>query len=104
MMFVAALITLADGVPYPWYASAPQVCGLSPLDDQELGGLIMWVPGGLFCWAVVTVLFFQWAVREERADGPPRTRLPPDPPPWGTSDQWDLGLPALQLTMPPPKG
>ncbi len=68
MMFVAALITLADVVLYPWYAPAPRVWGFSPLDDQKLGGLIMWVPGGLFYWVVMTVVFFRWASRERRLD------------------------------------
>jgi putative membrane protein len=68
MMFVAALITMADVVLYPWYAPAPRVWGLSPLDDQKLGGLIMWVPGGLFYWVAMTVVFFRWVGDERRAD------------------------------------
>ena len=47
MQIVAALITFADEVLYPWYAFAPRTWGLSPLDDQQLGGLIMWIPGNL---------------------------------------------------------
>jgi len=49
MQIVAALITLSDSVLYPWYATAPRTWGLTPLDDQQLGGLLMWVPGGLGC-------------------------------------------------------
>jgi putative membrane protein len=61
MQLVAALITLADGVLYPWYSSAPRMWGLSPLDDQRLGGLLMWVPGNLWMFLVIGVLFFRWA-------------------------------------------
>jgi putative membrane protein len=68
MMFVAALITLAEVVLYPWYSGAPRVWGLSPLDDQRLGGLIMWVPGGLFYWLAMTFVFFDWVRRERAAD------------------------------------
>ena len=68
MMLVAALITLADGVLYPWYASAPRVWGLSPLADQKLGGLVMWIPGGMFYWLVMSIIFFRWAGRETTAD------------------------------------
>jgi putative membrane protein len=75
MMFVAALITLADSVLYTWYAPAPRVWGLSPLDDQKLGGLIMWVPGGLFYWAAMTVVFFRWVGEERRADREEEARL-----------------------------
>jgi cytochrome c oxidase assembly factor CtaG len=42
---LGALLTLA---PSTFYANAqPHVLRLSPLEDQQLGGLIMWVPGGL---------------------------------------------------------
>lgn len=68
MMFVAALITLADGVLYPWYTSAPRVWGLSPLDDQKIGGLIMWILGALFYWLVMSVIYFRWSAGENRAD------------------------------------
>lgn len=68
MMVVAALITLADVVLYPWYAGSPRVWGLTPLDDQKLGGITMWVPGGLFYWVVMSFVFFAWVRRERRAD------------------------------------
>ena len=43
---LGALLTFAPGV---WYASyrAGNAYGLAPLDDQQLGGLVMWAPGGL---------------------------------------------------------
>jgi putative membrane protein len=61
MQLVAALITFADEVLYPWYAAAPRMWGLSPLDDQQLGGLLMWIPGNLWMFAAIGVLFFKWA-------------------------------------------
>jgi putative membrane protein len=61
MQIVAALITFADEVLYPWYAAAPRMWGLSPLDDQQLGGLLMWIPGNLWMFAAIGVLFFKWA-------------------------------------------
>ncbi len=65
MQIVAALITLSDGVLYPWYSAAPRTWGLTTLDDQQLGGLLMWVPGNLWMFAAIGVLFFVWA-RESR--------------------------------------
>jgi putative membrane protein len=64
MQIVAALITFSDDVLYPWYAAAPRTWGLSPLEDQQLGGLLMWIPGNLWIFAAIGVLFFRWA-REE---------------------------------------
>src|SRR5438270_650375 len=52
MSIVAVCITYADSVVYPFYASAPRVWGISPMNDQMIGGLIMWVPGGLYFFAV----------------------------------------------------
>lgn len=68
MSIVGAMITLADTPLYPFYAAAPRVWGLSALQDQEIGGLIMWVPGGLVFWAAMTVVWFRWARREERGE------------------------------------
>jgi putative membrane protein len=69
MSVVAIYIALADHVLYPAYATAPRVWGLLPLEDQMIGGLIMWIPGGLFFYGVMTVIFFKWAARgEDTAD------------------------------------
>jgi putative membrane protein len=65
MQMVAALITFADEVLYPWYVAAPRTWGLSPLEDQQLGGLLMWIPGNLWLFAAIGLLFFRWAREEE---------------------------------------
>jgi putative membrane protein len=64
MQLVAAIITLADTVLYPWYAAAPRTWGLSPLDDQKVGGLLMWIPGNLYMFLAIGVVFFFWAKQE----------------------------------------
>ena len=65
MSVVAIYITLADHILYPAYSSAPRISSLSPADDQMLGGLIMWVPGGVLFIIIMTVVFFRWAARGE---------------------------------------
>ena len=69
MSAVAALITFANEPLYMWYALAPRVWNLSAIDDQRYGGLIMWVPGAFIYYAMMTVVFFRWAAREEKAGG-----------------------------------
>jgi putative membrane protein len=64
MQLLGAIITFADEPLYPWYLQAPRTWGLSPLDDQKLGGLLMWIPGNLWIWGAMSVLFFQWAKKE----------------------------------------
>ena len=68
MSLVGALITLSEEVLYPFYTRAPRVWELTPLADQQLGGLLMWVVGTLVLWAAATVVWFRWAAREESGD------------------------------------
>ena len=65
MQLLGAIITFADQPLYTWYLAAPRTWGLSFMDDQQLGGLLMWIPGNLWIWGAMSVLFFQWA-RNER--------------------------------------
>jgi putative membrane protein len=61
MVVVAIFITMADGMLYPYYAAAPRVwSALGPHSDQHLGGIIMWIPGGLVFLAAISVVFFRW--------------------------------------------
>ena len=79
MSVVAVYITMADRVLYPFYSSAPRIMKLSPMEDQLLGGLIMWVPGGILFMIIMSVVFFKWAMRGEddaasaQVDWKPRT-------------------------------
>ena len=72
MSIVGALITLSRETLDPFYAEAPRVWGLSPLADQQLGGLIMWVPGGLLFWVAMSVVWFRWSARETAGDAADR--------------------------------
>lgn len=65
MSVVAVYITMAESVLYPFYSAAPRIMKLSPMEDQLLGGLIMWVPGALIFMIIMTVVFFKWAARGE---------------------------------------
>jgi len=55
-------------VLYPVYASAPRVWNLSPIEDQQIGGLLMWVLGGLMLWIVMTVIWFRYSVWDQRGN------------------------------------
>jgi putative membrane protein len=65
MSIVAVYIAMSDHVLYPAYAAAPRVLSLSPLEDQLLGALIMWIPGGIIFYIIMTVVFFKWNARGE---------------------------------------
>jgi len=65
MSLVAVCIGMADHILYPWYASAPRIWGISPMQDQMIGALIMWIPGGLFFFAIISVVFYRWQRLED---------------------------------------
>jgi cytochrome c oxidase assembly factor CtaG len=44
---LGALLTLSPRIWYPSYGDLATPGGLSPLEDQQLAGLIMWVPAGM---------------------------------------------------------
>ena len=91
MSIVAIYIAMADHVLYPAYSVAPRVWDITPLSDQQIGGLIMWVPGGLLFYVVMTFVFFKWAGRDTdttagaqvdwRPARPTRAPAPSAPPP-----------------------
>jgi putative membrane protein len=61
MVMVAIFISMADSLLYPYYAAAPRIWPqLTPRADQHLGGLIMWIPGGMVFLVALSVVFFRW--------------------------------------------
>jgi cytochrome c oxidase assembly factor CtaG len=62
---LGALLTFAASPWYSPYAATTGTWGLSPLEDQQLGGLVMWVPGGLVYAVAGLALFARW-LREPR--------------------------------------
>ena len=62
MGMLGAILTFAPDPLYAAHAVAPLSWGLTPLDDQRLGGLVMWVPAGI-PYAIATALLVRrsWA-------------------------------------------
>ncbi len=57
---LGALLTFAPRLWYSGYATTTQAWGLTPLQDQQIGGLIMWVPGGVVYLVAGLWLFAAW--------------------------------------------
>jgi putative membrane protein len=66
MTAVAAPITLATHVIYPWYLEAPHGWSIAPMDDQILGGLLMWIGQGTYLMLVFTAIFYRWSCKEDQ--------------------------------------
>jgi len=58
--FLGALLTFSPTVLYPIYIESAGRWGLTALADQQLGGLIMWVPAGAILLLAGLVLLAQW--------------------------------------------
>lgn len=57
---LGALLTFAGRPFYPAQSSAAAAWNLTPLEDQQLAGLIMWLPAGLVYLAAAGGLFLAW--------------------------------------------
>jgi putative membrane protein len=65
MVLLGAGLTFAPPLYAP-YLYAPRVWGLSPATDQQLGGLLMWVPVSLYMIVIMSILFIRWMQQQER--------------------------------------
>jgi cytochrome c oxidase assembly factor CtaG len=84
--FLGAVVTLTGHVIYDGYLDSPGHWGMTPLEDQQMAGVLLWVPGNVVYLATLTALFFKWAAKEEKkayTARPPqpgvRPRQPPSP-------------------------
>jgi putative membrane protein len=57
---LGALLTFARTPWYPPYLNTTTTWNLTALEDQQLGGLIMWIPGGLVYLAITLALMAAW--------------------------------------------
>jgi putative membrane protein len=78
---LGALIAFSRTPWYEWYAQSSSWWGLAPIEDQQLAGLIMWIPGGFIYLIAALALLADWlmagerqASRRETKDGGRRTK------------------------------
>jgi len=64
--FLGVALMSAPTVLYPHYVTNLRDWGLSPLEDQALGGGIMWVVGDLFFLAAMMLVVVSWMRHEDR--------------------------------------
>jgi putative membrane protein len=63
---LGALISVAPRLIYAIYEQRARLAGWQPLEDQELAGLIMWIPSGLLFLTTALALFAAWLGEAER--------------------------------------
>jgi putative membrane protein len=70
---LGALLTFGSRPFYPIVATGALDWGLTPLGDQQIAGLIMWVPGGIVFMAAALALCAVWLRRLGRANSARRS-------------------------------
>jgi putative membrane protein len=64
-----------NGLPLPPLTPGPRLWGLSIMDDQQLAGLVMWMPGNMIFFLALMVVVALWLRDQERKASQPTSTL-----------------------------
>lgn len=93
---LSALFTFSEQSLYPYYAQLPSIGGITPLDDQAMAGVIMWVPGSLAFLLPLFWISVQLLYGKGRAQPTPTRSV--------SEGQRRLSLPLVSIaSVPPPR-
>ncbi len=70
-----ALMILAARPFYPEHAAGAARWGLTLVEDQQLAGLIMWVPAGFIYLVLISLLLLRWLWQDEKESAQARRRM-----------------------------
>jgi len=73
---LGALICLKSVELYPAYDQVGRLFGVTALDDERLGGFIIWAPASMMMLIALLVVVHAWGRQEERASRSGRPPLP----------------------------
>ncbi len=68
MVALGALLTFSSAPLYQPYVIAPRLWGSTPLGDQQLGGLIMWLPSTIPYLVALSAIFFSWVSEQDHRE------------------------------------
>jgi putative membrane protein len=63
---LGALLTFSSVIWYPIYSDRTQLWHLTPLQDQQIVGLLMWVPSGAVFILIGIWLFARWLTASDQ--------------------------------------
>ena len=72
-MLTGVVLAFAPEPIYTFYTAVPRLWGISVMDDQRLGGAIMWIPGSMMYIIAALVLISRLLDREEGKPTLPET-------------------------------
>jgi cytochrome c oxidase assembly factor CtaG len=62
---LGAGLTFSPPLYAPYIQQPIRAWGISPVTDQQLGGLIMWVPVNIIVIVIVSILFIRWMLTQD---------------------------------------
>lgn len=63
---LGALLTFGSRIWYPTHAARTAAAHVNPIDDQQLAGIVMWIPFGVVFLLIGLALFAAWLGEAER--------------------------------------
>jgi putative membrane protein len=63
---LGAMLTFARAAIYPTHAARTRAAGLDPVEDQQLAGLLMWIPAGVLLTVLGLAFLSAWLGEAER--------------------------------------
>ena len=63
---LGAAITFRNDILYPYYATRARLWDISPLTDQQAGGLVMWTIGSMMFMLAIIITIAVWFDKEEK--------------------------------------
>jgi putative membrane protein len=63
---LGAMLTFARTAIYPTHEARTRAAGLDPVEDQQLAGLLMWIPAGVFLTVLGLAFLSAWLGEAER--------------------------------------
>jgi putative membrane protein len=63
---LGAMLTFARTAIYPTHEARTRAAGLDPIADQQLAGLVMWIPAGLLLTVLALAFLSAWLGEAER--------------------------------------
>lgn len=63
-----AFLSLAETPIYESYDHLPRLWGVSVIEDQQYAGIIMKLLEAAYFWLLIVIIFFRWALTQERTD------------------------------------
>lgn len=86
-MAAGVAIAFSSQPIYPYYVGVPRLWGMTVVEDQTLGGIIMWIPGSMMYILAALILIARWVQSEDEKPPLPESQ-------WATEES--MAAPGLE--------